>query len=75
MFHECRDRLLQAPPRAIARDLAAGVVHLRMPVTHRRAIPTMNLPERLFEERRPLKNIPRAKLMLGVMIRAGERSN
>jgi hypothetical protein len=46
-----------------------------MPVTHRRAIPTMNLPERLFEERRPLKNIPRAKLMLGVMIRAGERSN
>ena len=63
----------QAPSRAIARDLAAGVVadyegelpsaiacfmddfeaciaHLRMPVTHRRAVRTTNLLERLFVE-------------------------
>ena len=72
----------QAPSRAIARDLAAGLVadceaelpsatacfeddfeaciaHLRMPITHRRAIRTTNLLERLFvEERRRLKIIP-----------------
>ena len=94
----------QAPSRAIARDLAAGVVadyaselpsavacfeddleaciaHLRMPVTHRRAIRITNLLERLFvEERRRLKIIPNAfgerpvlKLMFGAMIRAAER--
>jgi transposase-like protein len=94
----------QAPSRAIARDLAAGVVadyeaelpsaiacfmddfeaciaHLRMPVSHRRAIRTTNLLERLFvEERRRLKIIPNAfgekpvlKLMFGAMIRAAER--
>ena len=94
----------QAPSRAIARDLAAGVVadhgrelpsaiacfqddfeaciaHLRMPVTHRRAIRTTDLLERLFvEERRRLKIIPNAfgekpvlKLMFGAMIRAAER--
>ena len=74
----------QAPSRAIARDLAAGVLadyqaelpsatacfgddfeaciaHLRMPITHRRAIRTTNLLERLFvEERRRLKIIPNA---------------
>ena len=94
----------QAPSRAIARDLAKGVVedfgrdlpsmvacfeddfeaciaHLRMPVTHRRAIRTTNLLERLFvEERRRLKAIPNAfgerpvlKLMFGAMTRAAER--
>lgn len=94
----------QAPSRAIARDLASGLVndyeivlpsavacfqddfeaciaHLRMPVTHRRAIRTTNLLERLFvEERRRLKIIPNAfgekpvlKLMFGAMIRAAER--
>jgi transposase-like protein len=94
----------QAPSRAIARDLAAGVVadyegelpsaiacfqddfeaciaYLRMPVTHRRAIRTTNLLERLFvEERRRLKIIPNAfgerpvlKLMFGAMTRAAER--
>jgi putative transposase len=93
----------QAPSRAIARELAAGVVadfetelpsavacfmddfeaciaHLRMPVTHRRAVRTTNLLERLFvEERRRLKIIPNAfgekpvlKLMFGAMIRAAE---
>jgi putative transposase len=78
------DRLLQAPSRAIARYLAAGVVtefetelatavrcftddfeaciaHLRMPATHRQAIRTTNLLERLFvEERRRPKIIPNA---------------
>ncbi len=94
----------QAPSRAIARDLAKGIVedhekdlptavacfmddfeaciaHLRMPVTHRRAIRTTNLLERLFvEERRRLKIIPNAfgerpvlKLMFGAMTRAAER--
>ena len=94
----------QAPSRAIARDLAAGLVadyeaelpsatacfmddfeaciaHLRMPITHRRAIRTTNLLERLFvEQRRRLKIIPHAfgekavlKLMFGAMIRAAER--
>ena len=90
--------------RAIARELAAGIVadygreqergitcfmddfesciaHLRFPVTHRRAIRTTNLLERLFvEERRRLKIIPNAfgeravlKLMFGALIRAAER--
>ena len=94
----------QAPSRAIARELAAGVVadygrdqergiacftddfeaciaHLRFPVTHRRALRTTNLLERLFvEERRRLKIIPNAfgeravlKLMFGALIRAAER--
>ncbi len=94
----------QAPSRAIARELAAGVVadfeaellsavacftddfeariaHLRMPVTHRRAVRTTNLRECPFvEERRRLKIIPDAfgekpvlKLMFGAMIRAAER--
>ena len=94
----------QAPSRAIARELAAGLVadygrqqergiacfmddfeaciaHLRFPVTHRRAIRTTNLLERLFvEERRRLKIIPNAfgeravlKLMFGALIRAAER--
>jgi len=94
----------QAPSRAIARELADGLVrdyeaelpsavacfqddfeaciaHLRMPVTHRRAVRTTNLLERLFvEERRRLKIIPNAfgekpvlKLMFGAMIRAAER--
>jgi len=94
----------QAPSRAIARELAAGVVadygrdheraiacfmddfeaciaHLRFPVTHRRAIRTTNLLERLFvEERRRLKIIPNAfgekaviKPMFGALARAAER--
>ena len=94
----------RAPSRAIARELAAGIVadygrkydsavacfiddfeaciaHLRFPVTHRRAIRTTNLLERLFGEERPrLKIIPNAfgeravlKLMFGALIRAAER--
>src|SRR5215831_7882667 len=94
----------QAPSRAIARELTAGVVadygreqergvacfmddfeaciaHLQFPVTHRRAIRTTNLLERLFvEERRRLKIIPNAfgeravlKLMFGALTRAADR--
>ena len=62
-------------------DFEACIAHLRMPITHRRAIRTTNLLERLFvEERRRLKIIANAfgekavlKLMLGAMIRAAER--
>ena len=54
-------------------DFEACIAHLRFPVTHRRAIRTTNLLERLFvEERRRLKIIPKAfgeravlKLMFG----------
>ena len=60
------------------RCFEACIAHLRMPVTHRRAIRTTNLLERLFvEERRRLKIIPNAfgekpvlKLMSRAMIRA-----
>jgi hypothetical protein len=62
-------------------DLGACIAHLRLPISHRRAIRTTNLLERLFvEERRRLKIIPNAfgekpvlKLMFGAMIRAAER--
>ena len=94
----------QAPSRASAHELAAGVVadfeaelptaiacfrddfeaciaHLRMPVTHRRAMRNTTLLERPFVgERRRLKIIPNAfgekpvlKLVFGAMIRAAER--
>ena len=62
-------------------DFEACIAHLRMPITHRRAIRTTNLLERLFVEERPqLKIIPNAfgeepvlKLMFGATIRAAER--
>ncbi|MCE2524348.1 MAG: transposase [Rhodobacteraceae bacterium] len=62
-------------------DFDACIARLRMPVSHRRAIRTTNLLERLFvEERRRLKIIPNAwgekpvlKLMFGAMMRASER--
>ena len=62
-------------------DFEACIAHLRMPITHRRAIRTTNFLERLFvEERRRLKIIPNAfgekavlKLMFGAMIRVAER--
>jgi putative transposase len=73
-----------ALPSAVAcflDDFEACIAHLMMPITHRRAIRTTNLLERLFlEERRRLKIIPNAfgekpvlKLMFGAMIRATER--
>ena len=62
-------------------DFEACIAHLRITITHRRAIRTTKLLERLFvEERRRLKIIPNAfgekavlKLMFGAMIRAAER--
>ena len=62
-------------------DFEACIAHLRMPITHRRAIRTTNLLERLFfGERRRLKIIlnafgekPVLKLMFGATIRAAER--
>ena len=62
-------------------DFEACIAHLRISITHRRAIRTTNLVERLFvEERRRLKIIPNAfserlvlKLIFGAMIRAAER--
>ena len=62
-------------------DFAACITHLRFPLTHRRAIRTTNLLERLFgEERRRTKVIPHAfgeravlKLMYAALIRGAER--
>jgi transposase-like protein len=62
-------------------DFEACIAHLRFPLSHRRAIRTTNLLERLFgEERRRTKVIPHAfgeravlKLMYGALIRAAER--
>jgi transposase-like protein len=62
-------------------DFEACIAHLRFPVTHRRALRTTNLLERLFvEERRRLKIIPNAfgeravlRLMFGALVRAAER--
>jgi putative transposase len=62
-------------------DFEACIAHLRFPLSHRRAIRTTNLLERLFgEERRRTKVIPHAfgeravlKLMYAALIRAAER--
>jgi transposase-like protein len=62
-------------------DFEACIAHLGFPVTHRRAIRTTNLLERLFvEECRRLKIIPNTfgeravlKLMFGALIRGAER--
>ena len=55
-------------------DFEACIAHLRMPITHRRAIRTTNLLERFFvEERRRLKIIPNAfgeKAVLKLMFAA-----
>jgi hypothetical protein len=67
--------------RLLRDDFEACLAHLRFPITHRRALRTTNLLERLFlEERRRLKIIPNAfaekavlKLMDAAMIRAAER--
>ena len=62
-------------------DFEACIAHLAVPLTHRKAVRTTNLLERLFrEERRRLKAVgtafgekPVLKLMFGAMIRAAER--
>jgi transposase-like protein len=71
-------------PTAVAcfeEDFEACVAHLVFPVTHRRAIRTTNLLERLFEEdRRRTKVLPHAfgerpmlKLMFAAVIRASAK--
>ena len=61
-------------------DFEACIAHLRFPVTHRRAIRTTNLLERLFvEERRLVRSSQmcsesaQLKLMFRALIRAAER--
>ena len=61
-------------------DFEACIAHLRLPISHRRAIRTTNMLERLFgEERRRTKVIPHAfgeravlKLMFAAMLRASK---
>jgi len=61
-------------------DFEACIAHLRLPTSHRRAIRTTNMLERLFgEERRRTKVIPHAfgerpvlKLMYAALIRASQ---
>jgi putative transposase len=71
-------------PTAVAcfeEDFEACVAHLAFPVTHRKAIRSTNLLERLFEEnRRRTKVLPHAfgerpmlKLMFAAVIRASEK--
>lgn len=62
-------------------DFEACIAHLAFPITHRRAIRSTNLLERLFEEnRRRTKVLPHAfgerpmlKLMFAAVIRAAEK--
>jgi putative transposase len=62
-------------------DFEACIAHLVFPITHRRAIRTTNMLERLFEEnRRRTKVLPHAfgerpmlKLMFAAVIRASEK--
>jgi transposase-like protein len=71
-------------PTAVAcfeEDFEACIAHLVFPITHRRAIRSTNLLERLFEEnRRRTKVLPHAfgerpmlKLMFAAVIRAAEK--
>lgn len=64
----------------LAATAMLSIAHLRLPISHRRAIRTTNLLERLFgEERRRTKVIPHAfgeravlKLMFAALLRAGK---
>ena len=66
--------------KCILDDFEACISHLRLPTSHRRAIRTTNMLERLFgEERRRTKVIPHAfgerpvlKLMYTALIRASQ---
>jgi len=61
-------------------DFEACIAHLRLPITHRKAIRATNLMERLFgQERRRAKVIPHTfgeraglKLMFAALARAGQ---
>jgi len=71
---------LPSATRCFLDDFEACIAHLRLPISHRRAIRTTNLLERLFgEERRRTKVIPHAfgeravlKLMFAAMLRASK---
>ena len=74
------ERELPAATACFLDDFAACIAHLKLPLTHRKATRTTNLPERLFgEERRRSKVIPHAfgeravmKLMFAALLRASE---
>lgn len=71
---------LPSATRCFLDDFEACIVHLRLPIAHRRAIRTTNMLERLFgEERRRTKVIPHAfgeravlKLMYASLLRASK---
>ncbi|HZD51794.1 MAG TPA: IS256 family transposase [Woeseiaceae bacterium] len=71
---------LPSATRCFLDDFEACIAHLRLPISHRRAIRTTNLLERLFgEERRRTKVIPHAfgeravlKLMFAALLRASQ---
>ena len=71
---------LPSATRCFLDDFEACIAHLRLPISHRRAIRTTNLLERLFgEERRRTKVIPHAfgeravlKLMYAALMRASQ---
>ena len=71
---------LPSATRCFLVDFDACITHLRLPISHRRAIRTTNLLERLSgEERRRTKVIPRPfgeravlKLMYAALIRASQ---
>jgi transposase-like protein len=71
---------LPSATRCFLDDFEACIAHLRLPISHRRAIRTTNMLERLFgEERRRTKVIPHAfgeravlKLMYAALLRASK---
>ena len=71
---------LPSATRCFLDDFEACIAHLRLPISHRRAIRTTNMLERLFgEERRRTKVIPHAfgeravlKLMFASLLRASK---
>lgn len=80
---DLRERYFKRHPTAVIcfeEDFDACIAHLHCPPSHRRAIRTTNLLERLFEEdRRRMKPIstffgerPVLKLMYGTLLRAAE---
>jgi transposase-like protein len=76
----CYQRELPSAVACFQDDFEACIAHLRFPITHRRALGTTNLLERLSWRSAGLKIIPNAfgekavlNLMYGAMIRAAER--
>jgi putative transposase len=75
------ERTLPSATACFVEDFEACIAHLRFPLSHRKAIRTTNLLERLFgEERRRTKVLPHAfgekpllKLMYAAVIRASAK--